>query len=69
MPTKVLLCDTADGLARLEYVLIRSGAALEVGTVTDGLRAVEIAALTPPELVVTGAGAESLSGPEPLDCT
>ena len=26
MPTKVLLCDTADGLAQLQYVLIRSGA-------------------------------------------
>lgn len=57
MPTKVVLCDTPDGLAQLQYVLIKSGAALEVETVTDGLRAVEIAARTRPELVVTGAGA------------
>ena len=57
MPTKVVLCDSPDGLAQLQYVLIKSGAALEVETVTDGLRAVEIAARTRPELVVAGAGA------------
>lgn len=56
MPTKVVLCDTPDGLAQLQYVLIKSGAALEVETVTDGLRAVDVAARTRPELVVTGAG-------------
>jgi signal transduction histidine kinase len=50
-----MLCDTPDGLAQLQYVLIKSGASLEVETVTDGLRAVEIAARTRPELVVTGA--------------
>jgi signal transduction histidine kinase len=55
MPTKVVLCDTRDSLAQLQYVLIKSGAALEVETVTDGLRAVEVAARTRPELVVTGA--------------
>src|SRR5262245_337087 len=64
MPTKVVLCDSPDGLAQLQYVLIKSGAALEVETVTDGLRAVEIAARIRPELVVAGAEAESLSGAE-----
>ena len=51
MPTKVVLCDTPDGLAQLQYVLINSWAALEIETVTDGLRAVEVAARTRPELV------------------
>jgi signal transduction histidine kinase len=64
MPTKVVLCDSPDGLAQLQYVVIKSGAALEVETVTDGLRAVEIAARIRPELVVAGGQAESLSGDE-----
>jgi signal transduction histidine kinase len=64
MPTKVVLCDTPDGLAQLRYVLIKSGAALEVETVTDGLRAVEVSARTRPELVVVGVETESLSGAE-----
>lgn len=64
MPTKVVLCDTPDGLAQLQYVLIKSGAALEVETVTDGLRAVEVSARTRPELVVVGVETESLSGAE-----
>jgi signal transduction histidine kinase len=64
MPTKVVLCDTPDGLAQLQYVLIKSGAALEVETVTDGLRAVEVSARTRPELVVVGVGTDSLSGAE-----
>jgi signal transduction histidine kinase len=33
MPTKVVGCDTPDGLAQLQYVLIKSGAALEIETV------------------------------------
>ena len=66
MPTKVVLCDTPDGLAQLQYVLIKSGAALEVETVTDGLRAVDVAARTRPELVVAGGGQdeEDISGAE-----
>ena len=64
MPTKVVLCDSPDGLAQLQYVLIKSGAALEVETVTDGLRAVEIAARIRPGLVVAGGEAESLTGDE-----
>ncbi len=63
MPTKVVLCDTPDGLAQLQYVLIKSGAALEIETVTDGQRAVEVSARTRPELVVAGES-ESLSGAE-----
>jgi len=62
MPTKVLLCDTPDGLAQLQYALLRSGAALEIEVVTDGLRAVEVAARTQPALVVTEIGLEGLNG-------
>lgn len=62
MPTKVLLCDTPDGLAQLQYALIKSGAALEIEVVTDGLRAVEVAARTQPALVVTEIGLEGLNG-------
>jgi signal transduction histidine kinase len=64
MPTKVLLCDTPDGLAQLQYALIKSGAALELEVVTDGFRAVEVAARTQPEIVVTEIGLEGLSGAE-----
>ena len=64
MPTRVVVCDTPDGLAQLQYVLIKSGAALEIEAVTDGLRAVEVSARTRPELVVAGIEAESLSGAE-----
>jgi signal transduction histidine kinase len=64
MPTKVVVCDTPDGLAQLQYVLIMSGAAMEIETVTDGLRAVEVSARIHPEFVVAGVDAESLSWAE-----
>jgi hypothetical protein len=64
MPTKVVVYDTPDGLAQLQYVLIKSGAALEIETVTDGLRAVEVSARIRPEFVVAGIEAEGLSGAE-----
>jgi hypothetical protein len=54
MPTKVVVCDTPDGLAQLQYVLIKSGAALEIETVTDGLLAVEVSARIRPEFVIVG---------------
>ena len=62
MPTKVLLCDTADGLAQLQYALLKSGAALEMEVVTDGFRAVEVAARTQPAIVVAEIGLEGLAG-------
>lgn len=62
MPTRVLLCDTPDGLAQLQYALLKSGASLEIEIVTDGLRAVEVAARTQPALVVTEIGLEGLNG-------
>ncbi|MGZ8612204.1 MAG: response regulator, partial [Actinomycetota bacterium] len=62
MPTRVLLCDTADGLAQLQYALLKSGAGLEMEVVTDGFRAVEVAARTQPSIVVVEIGLEGLSG-------
>ncbi len=64
MPTRVLLCDTPDGLAQLQYALLRSGADLEIETVTDGFRAVEVAARTQPAAAVVEIGLEGLAGPE-----
>ena len=64
MPTKVVVCDTPDGLSRLQYVLIKSGAALEIEGVSDGLKAVEASARLRPEFVVAGFGTEGLSGAE-----
>jgi signal transduction histidine kinase len=58
----VLLCDTADGLAQLQYALLKSGADLEMEVVTDGFRAVEVAARTQPGIVVAEVGLEGLSG-------
>ncbi|HEX6331574.1 MAG TPA: hypothetical protein VF129_09865, partial [Actinomycetota bacterium] len=56
MPTRVLLCDTADDLAQLQYALLKSGADLE------GFRAVEVAARTQPAIVVAEIGLEGLAG-------
>jgi signal transduction histidine kinase len=64
MSTRVLLCDTADGLAHLQYALLRSRTDLEVEAVTDGFRAVEAAARTQPDVVVAEIGLEGLAGAE-----
>ena len=64
MSTRILLCDTADGLAQLQYALLRSGADLEIEAVTDGFRAVEVAARTQPAVVVIEIGVEGLAGAE-----
>lgn len=64
MSTKLLLCDTADGLALLQYALLKSGADVQTESVTDGFRAVEVAARTQPDIVVVEAGLTGLSGAE-----
>ncbi|HET9723651.1 MAG TPA: ATP-binding protein [Actinomycetota bacterium] len=64
MSTAILLCDTADGLAQLQYALLRSGAELQVEAVTDGFRAVEVASRIQPAVVVTEIGLEGLAGAE-----
>jgi signal transduction histidine kinase len=64
MPTRVLLCDSPDGLAQLQYALLKSGADLETEVVTDGFRAVEVAARTQPAVVVVEIGFDAMSGAE-----
>lgn len=64
MPTKVVVCDTPDGLARLQYALITSGASLEVEVVTDGLRAVEVCARVRPDIAIVDTGLDGLGGSE-----
>jgi signal transduction histidine kinase len=64
MATKLLLCDTADGLAQLQYALLKSGADVQTEAVTDGFRAVDVAARIQPDVVVVEAGLTGLSGAE-----
>jgi signal transduction histidine kinase len=64
MSTRVLLCDTAEGLAQLQYALLKSGEDLQTDVVTDGVRAVESAARTRPEVVVAEIGLDGLAGAE-----
>jgi signal transduction histidine kinase len=64
MTTSVLLCDTAEGLAQLQYALLKSGEDVETDVVTDGVRAVESAARTRPEVIVAEIGLDGLAGAE-----
>ena len=64
MSTRVLLCDSADGLAQLQYALLKSGIDLEIEVVTDGFRAVEVAARIQPNVIVAEIGLEGLAGAE-----
>jgi len=64
MPTTVLLCDTPDGVAQLQYQLLRHAPDLAVEVTTDPFRAVELAARTHPEVIVTEFTLEGLGGAE-----
>lgn len=64
MSTKVVLCDAPDGLARLQYALITSGADMDIEVVTEGLKAIEICARVRPDVVVVSTGLQGLSGSE-----
>src|SRR5213593_4561417 len=64
MPIKLLLCDTADGLAQLQYALLKSSSDVETEAVTDGFRPVDVAARIQPDVVVVEAGLTGLSGAE-----
>src|SRR5919108_131276 len=63
MPTTVLLCDTADEVARFQYHLVREYD-LEVEVVTDAFRGVEAAARSRPEVIVSELSLEGLRGAE-----
>jgi signal transduction histidine kinase len=62
--TNVLLCDTTDGVARLQYELLRSDDGLNVEVTTDAFRAIEAAARARPDVIVTELTMEGLAGAE-----
>ena len=64
MPTNVLLCDTADEVARLQYHMLREASDLQVEVTTDAFRAVEATARTRPDVIVCDLGMEGVGGPE-----
>jgi signal transduction histidine kinase len=61
---KVLLCDTADEVTRLQYGLLAYDPALEIQVTTVAPRAVELAARLQPDVVVTELSLEELKGAE-----
>jgi len=63
MPTSVLLCDTADEVARFQYHLLREHD-LEVEVTTDAFRAVEAAVRSRPDVIVAELTLEGLGGAE-----
>jgi len=64
MLTTVLLCDTPDEVARLQFELLKAGGELAVDVSTDGFRAIEVAARTRPDVIVTELTLEGLAGIE-----
>jgi signal transduction histidine kinase len=63
MPTTVLLCDTADEVARFQYHLLREHD-LEVEVTTDAFRGVEAAVRSRPDVIVAELTLEGLGGAE-----
>jgi len=59
MPTRVLLCDTADEVARFQYHLLREHD-LEVEVTTDAFRGVEAAVRSRPDVIVSELTLEGL---------
>jgi signal transduction histidine kinase len=64
MSTNVLLCDSADEVARLQYHLLREAPDLVVEVTTDAFRAVESVARTRPGVIVCDVDLEGLGGVE-----
>lgn len=64
MPTTILVCETPDEVARLQYHLLREAPDLLVEVTTDAFRAVEAAARARPEIVVCGLDLERIGGAE-----
>jgi DNA-binding NarL/FixJ family response regulator len=62
MAATVLLCDSAEAIALLQYALIRSDADLRVEVVLDGYHAVEMAERIHPDVIVTELDVEGLAG-------
>jgi signal transduction histidine kinase len=64
MSLNVLICDTADELARLQYHFLRAGADLAVEVTTEAFQAVEMAARTRPDVVVCEPDGQGMEGVE-----
>ncbi|MBI3647623.1 MAG: response regulator [Actinobacteria bacterium] len=64
MATDIVLCDTTEGVAGLQYFLLRHAPELTVEVTTDAFRGVELAARVRPTVVVTELSMEGLGGPE-----
>ena len=60
----VLLFDSADEVARLQYHMIHAAPDLEIEVTSDAFRAVESTARTRPDVVVVDLGLEGPTGPE-----
>jgi signal transduction histidine kinase len=63
MPTSVLLCDTADEVARFQLHLLREHD-LEVEVTTDAFRGVEAAVRSRPDVIVAELTLEGMGGAE-----
>ncbi|MGE5226980.1 MAG: ATP-binding protein [Planctomycetaceae bacterium] len=64
MTTNVLLCDTPDEVARLQYELLREAPDLLVESTTDAFKAVESAARSRPDVVVCDLALDGIGGAE-----
>jgi signal transduction histidine kinase len=64
MTTNVLLCDTPDEVARLQYELLREAPDLLVESTTDAFKAIESAARSRPDVVVCDLAADGIGGVE-----
>jgi signal transduction histidine kinase len=64
MTTSLLLCDTADEVARLQYFLLREAPEVVVEVTNEPFRAIELAARTRPDAVVCELALEGLGGAE-----
>src|SRR5258706_9370266 len=64
MPIKIVICDTPDDLAAVQYFMMKTTRDIEMEVTTESLRSVEIAARTQPDVVVTEITMEGLGGGE-----
>ena len=64
MPTDIVLCDTPDGVAQLQYALLKRAPDLATEVATDAFRAIELAARVKPPVIITELTLEGVGGAE-----
>jgi signal transduction histidine kinase len=64
MGATVLVCDAADEVAYLQYLLLREAPDLVVDVTSDAFRAIETAARSRPDVVTADLGLGGVGGPE-----